>query len=1217
MTISSSAEQTLQNLLKQRILILDGAMGTMIQTYKLTEQDYRGKQFASHPAELKGLNDLLCLTRPEIISAIHQAFLNAGADIIETNSFNATKASMGHYKMEAKAYEINKAAAGLARKAADVFTLKTPLKPRFVAGAMGPTSLSLSIAQNTNDPAYRASTFDELAEGYTEQIRGLIDGGVDMLLIETVFDTLNCKAALYAVQTYFENHSIKVPVLVSATINKDGRLLSGQTIEAFYNSIAHASPFAVGLNCALGSEQMLPFIRELSEISPFPVLCYPNAGLPNQFGGYDQTPDKMAEDIKAIALNGFVNILGGCCGTTPAHIEAIAKSSADLTPRKITPKPSMARLSGLNALNIKPDTGFINIGERANVMGSRQFAKAIINKDYETALQMAKEQIDNGAQIIDVNMDEGMLDSKEAMTTFLNHVGAESEISKVPIMVDSSDWKVIEAGLKCVQGKGIVNSISLKEGVSLFTEKARFIRKMGAAAVVMAFDEKGQADTLERKVEIASRSYEILTQEVHFPAEDIIFDLNVFAVATGMEEHANYAVHFIKAARILKQKYPKVHISGGISNLSFSFRGNNPVREAMHSVFLYHAIPAGMDLGIVNPGQIPVYEQIPEDLRILVEEVILNKNPEATEKLVEFAQSLTGTEKSKAAAEEWRSLSFEKRLEYSLVKGITKYLEQDLEEARKALPKTISIIEGPLMDGMNHVGMLFGAGQMFLPQVIKSARVMKKAVSLLTPWIELEKKASGSLIQAAGKMVIATVKGDVHDIGKNIVEVVLSCNNYEVINLGEMVPCEKIIDTALREKADLLGLSGLITPSLEEMVFVAKEMKKRGMTIPLLIGGATTSDMHTAVKIQTEYEHVIHVKDASEAVTIASALMHPESKTKLLAQVREKYSRLKKDHLKKNAEASFLSYEDALKNKFQTDWNLHIPAKPRNPGIHVFKDFPLKEVESKIDWTQFFISWGIKGKYPELLKDAQKGEEARKLLKNAKTMIRDIEKNKGLTLNGVIGFFEANSSQDDILIYEKGSSAPKAILHTLRQQMKHPDKIPNYALSDFICPLEYNKKDTLGLFVLSALPTEHSPYAQFEAEGDKYKSLMFKFLANTLSEAFAEALHEKVAMELWGYTADPEQKGIRPAPGYPACPDHSEKKTLFSLLDATAKTGIRLTETFMMNPESSICGVYYAHPEARYFAVGKIAIDQARNYSQRKKIPMEELKKYFPAGIAE
>jgi 5-methyltetrahydrofolate--homocysteine methyltransferase len=1206
---------SLNHLLEQRILILDGAMGTMIQSYQLEEEDYRGERFAEHPSDLKGNNDLLSLTQPKIISDIHRAYFAAGADIVETNTFNGTSIAMADYQMEDLVYELNKASAELAKSVADEFTAKDPDKPRFVAGVLGPTNRTASISPDVNNPGFRNVSFDELVEAYLEAIRGLVDGGADILLVETIFDTLNAKAALFAIDEYCQQHQLNMPVMISGTItDASGRTLSGQTAEAFWNSLSHINPISIGLNCALGAEQLRQYVEELSSVVDTFVSAHPNAGLPNEFGEYDESPEAMAYHIKEWAESGFLNIVGGCCGTTPAHIQAIAEAVAEIKPRAVKPNLHHCRLSGLEPLNITADSLFVNVGERTNVTGSARFARLIKEGDYDTALEVARQQVENGAQIIDINMDEGMLDSKEAMVTFLNLLAAEPDISRVPIMIDSSKWEVIEAGLKCIQGKGIVNSISMKEGEAAFIEQAKLVRRYGAAVIVMAFDETGQADTRARKVEICSRSYKILTEQVGFPPEDIIFDPNIFAVATGIDEHNNYAVDFIEATRDIKQSLPHAMISGGVSNVSFSFRGNNPVREAIHAVFLYHAIKAGMDMGIVNAGQLAIYDDLPAELRERVEDVILNRRDDATERLLDIADQFKGDGSTASKQEDlaWRELPVAKRLEHALVKGIADYVDEDTEEARQQFDRPLQVIEGPLMDGMNVVGDLFGEGKMFLPQVVKSARVMKKAVAYLMPFIEDEKE-DGDTRGSNGKILMATVKGDVHDIGKNIVGVVLQCNNFEVIDLGVMVPAQTILETARQEKVDIIGLSGLITPSLDEMVHVAKEMERLGFELPLMIGGATTSLIHTAVKIEPNYHGcTIYVKDASRAVGVAQKLVSPDLRDDFIAEVKQDYQEKRARHGGRKRTRRQLTLAQARANKTDIDWAAYQPVVPAKLGLTVFDDYPLTDLVERIDWTPFFQSWELAGKFPRILNDEIVGEHASQLYDDARVMLDQIVSEKWLTAKAVIGLFPANSvGDDDIEVYSDDTRTTcLTTFHSLRQQTERPPGRPNAALADFIAPKASGVKDYIGTFAVTAGIGIDEHVARFEADHDDYHSIMLKALADRLAEAFAERLHERVRKEYWGYAAsesldnealiDEKYQGIRPAPGYPACPEHTEKGLLWDLIDPETNAGMTITESYAMLPTAAVSGFYFAHPESRYFGLGKIDADQVEDYAQRK-----------------
>jgi 5-methyltetrahydrofolate--homocysteine methyltransferase len=1274
---NTAATHPIAQHLRQRILILDGAMGTMIQRYKLTEGDYRGERFkrpgtaapapvalagnlhqngkpdhlhpegeaCNHPklnqplgsaGDLKGNNDLLVLTQPHIIREIHGQYLAAGADVIETNTFNANAISQADYHLEPLVYELNLHAARIAKDVAAEYTRKDPAKPRFVAGAMGPLNRTLSLSPDVNDPGYRAVSWEQVVAAYEEQVKGLVDGGVDLLLIETIFDTLNCKAALFAIDEYYAKHpdKVRLPVMISVTItDASGRTLSGQTTEAFWNSVRHAKNLlSVGLNCALGAKEMRPYLEEMSRIAGVFVSCYPNAGLPNAFGEYDETPNQTGGFIQDFCQSGFINIVGGCCGTTPDHIAQIAAVAAKHAPRAVPTVNPYLRLSGLEPVTIRPETNFVNVGERTNVTGSRKFAKLIIGGQYDQALSVAREQVEGGAQVLDVNMDEGMLDSQAAMSRFLNLLAAEPDIARLPIMVDSSKWHVIEAGLRCLQGKGIVNSISMKEGEEAFREQARKVLSYGAAVIVMAFDEKGQADTFARKTEICARAYKILTEEVGFPPEDIIFDPNIFAVATGIEDHNNYAVDFIEATRWIKQNLPGAKVSGGVSNISFSFRGNDTVREAMHSVFLYYAIQAGMDMGIVNPGQLEVYDEIPKDLLEHVEDVILNRRPDATERLVTFAETVKKKDKTEGDKESlaWREAPVQNRLSHALVKGIVDYIEQDVEEARKQYKRPIEVIEGPLMDGMNVVGDLFGAGKMFLPQVVKSARVMKKAVAYLIPYIEEEKKLNGQAQnQSAGRVLMATVKGDVHDIGKNIVGVVLACNNYEIIDLGVMVAADKILQTAIDRNVDIIGLSGLITPSLDEMVHVAAEMERQGFKVPLLIGGATTSKMHTAVKIAPKYSGpVVHVLDASKSVPVVGSLLSKEQLAAYSQNVRAEQARLRDEHNKKHGTKKFLSLQQARDNRLHIDWKTSEVYKPSKPGITVLRDYPLADLVPYIDWSPFFSSWELRGKYPAILTDPELGTEAAKLFNDAQQLLKRIVNEKLLRANGVFGLFPANSvGHDDIEVYaDDARHGLLCNLHTLRQQTERGKNIPNLALADFVAPKETGLPDYIGGFAVSAGEGVEALCAEFEQRHDDYNSIMVKALADRLAEAFAERLHHLVRTQYWGYAAaeklsnadliEEKYQGIRPAPGYPACPDHSEKRTLFDLLQVEKNAGIRLTENFAMYPTAAVSGLYFAHPQARYFGLGQIARDQVQDYHRRKGMSLAAAERWLGPHLA-
>jgi 5-methyltetrahydrofolate--homocysteine methyltransferase len=1196
----------------------------MIQSYKLKEEDYRGDRFVDFKHPLKGNNDLLSLTQPQIIKEIHSKYFEAGADIAETNTFSGTTIAQADYHLEDVVYELNFESAKIAREVADAFTLRTPDKPRFVAGSIGPTNKTASMSPDVNDPAYRAVSFDELVDAYTEQIRGLVDGGADILLVETIFDTLNAKAALFAVATYCESIGRTIPVMVSGTItDASGRTLSGQTVEAFLHSVAHLPLLSIGFNCALGAEQLRPYIQTLSEKTRFLVSAHPNAGLPNEFGEYDETPEQMCEQLKGYLDNGFLNIVGGCCGTTYEHIRGIAELVKEYKPRKQPEIPRMPRYSGLEPLTIYEGSNFVNVGERTNVTGSLKFARLIKEESLEEALTVARDQVEGGAQIIDVNMDEGMIDSEKMMVTFLNLIASEPDIAKLPIMIDSSKWSVIEAGLKCVQGKVIVNSISMKEGVESFKEHAKTARKYGAAVIVMAFDEDGQADTYERRIAICEQAYKILTEEVGFPPEDIIFDPNIFPVATGIEEHNNYAVDFFRATTWIKENLPHARVSGGVSNVSFSFRGNSLVREAMHSAFLYRAIKAGMDMGIVNPGMLEVYDNIPKDLLERVEDVLLNRRDDATERLLEFAEQVKGTAKEREVDDAWRKESVEKRLAHALVKGIVDHIEEDTEEARQQFEKTIEVIEGPLMDGMNIVGDLFGSGKMFLPQVVKSARVMKKAVAYLLPFLEGEKGA----VNARGKILMATVKGDVHDIGKNIVGVVLGCNNYEIVDLGVMVPSEKIIEAAITGKVDIIGLSGLITPSLDEMVHMAREMERNGLQIPLLIGGATTSQIHTAVKIEQGYSgSTIHVLDASKAVTVASILLNKSKADDFMAQKRSEYKLMREQHAEKRAKKEFVTIGEARKNRTRITWDQNDIYKPTFVGIKVFDDYPLNEIRDYIDWTPFFTTWELAGRYPAILKDQVVGEAATKLFEDAQVLLSQVVDEKWLTAKAVVGIWPANSVGDDIEIYtDETREEVEATFHTLRQQFKKAKDLPNIALADFTAPKETKLADYIGGFTVTAGLGIEKWVKNFEEEHDDYNSILLKALADRLAEAFAELMHKKMRKEYWAYAREEElgnkdlikegYQGIRPAPGYPACPDHTEKRNLFDLLDTEKKIGVSLTESYAMYPAASVSGVYYAHPDSKYFGLGKIERDQVEDYAIRKGLSTEEIEKWLSPNL--
>ena len=1217
--------EELKDRLHRRILVLDGAMGTMIQKRNLSEADFRGTRFAAHPCDVKGNNDLLVLTQPELIGSLHREYLEAGADMIETNTFNSTAISMADYQMERLAYELNVAGAAVARKAADAVMKQDPSRPRFVAGVLGPTNRTASMSPDVNDPAFRAVTFEQLRQAYAEQVRGLVEGGSDLLLVETIFDTLNAKAAFFAIDQYRQEQGVPIPVMVSVTItDQSGRTLSGQTIEAFWHSIADADPFSVGINCALGAKQMRPYIEELSKRAPVYITCHPNAGLPNAFGGFDETPERMAEDLREFAGNGWLNIVGGCCGSTPEHIAAIAEAVCDLPPHAVVEPDHDTRLSGLEPLTIRPELNFVNIGERTNVTGSPKFSRLIREDQFEEALAVARQQVEGGAQLIDVNMDEAMLDSENAMVRFLNLIASEPDICRVPLMVDSSKWSVIEAGLQCVQGKGVVNSISLKEGEEKFKEQARLVKRYGAAVVVMAFDETGQADTIDRKVEICTRAYKILTEDVAFPPQDIIFDPNILTVATGIEEHNNYAVNFIEAVRQIKATLPHCKTSGGVSNISFSFRGNNVVREAMHSAFLYHAIKAGLDMAIVNAGQLGVYEEIPKDLLDLVEDVLLNRRPDATERLVDFAETVQQQGKAVVKADAWREDTVEARLSHALVKGIVDYIDEDVEEARQQYDKPLKIIEGPLMDGMNVVGELFGAGKMFLPQVVKSARVMKKAVAYLLPFMDQEKEASGS--RAQGKVLLATVKGDVHDIGKNIVGVVLGCNNYEVIDLGVMVPCEKILTKAKEEQVDMIGLSGLITPSLEEMAYNAKEMARQGFDVPLLIGGATTSKAHTAVKIAPGYpEPVVHVTDASLAVNVVRQLLSKEEKPGFVEKVRQQQGQSREAYEGKKTQKKLLPLEEARQRRTPVDWHTSERVTPSFLGTRVIDDQPLSDLVPVIDWSPFFHTWELKGRYPQIFEDPIVGSRAKELFDDAQVLLKEILEKRLLTARAVYGLFPANSEGDDIEVYtDESRSEVLATFHTLRQQLEKPEGDANYAMADFIAPKSTGLADYLGGFAVTTGIGVEALCERFEKDHDDYNSIMAKALADRLAEAFAEWLHREVR-KAWGYGKEEHlsaedlirerYRGIRPAPGYPACPDHTEKRILFDLLEAEKVTGIHLTETFAMAPAASVSGLYFAHPQAKYFAVGKIDHDQVKDYAARKQMDVATVERWLSPNL--
>ena len=1207
----------IEQLLMNRILVLDGAMGTMIQRYTLTEEDFRGEQFKNHTCDLKGNNDLLSITRPDIVKAIHKEYLDAGADIIETNTFSGTSIAQADYSLESSVYELNFKSAKIAKDVA--IACSTSDKPRFVAGAIGPTNRTASISPDVDNPAFRHITFDQLKEAYTEQVNALIDGGVDLLLVETVFDTLNCKAALFAIEDVFESKGIRIPIMVSGTItDESGRTLSGQTAEAFLNSISHIPLLSVGFNCALGTKAMRPYVRELAKKAPFFVSAYPNAGLPNEMGEYDESPEAMGAQLEDFMQNALVNIVGGCCGTTPEHIAEFVRIAKKYKAREIPELKKAMRLSGLEAVTISQESNFANIGERTNVMGSKKFKRLIKDDNLEKALEVALHQVEGGAQAIDVNMDDGMLEGEECMTHFLNLIASDPDISRVPIMVDSSKWHIIEAGLKCTQGKGIVNSISLKEGEEVFKLHAKTILKYGAAVVVMAFDEKGQAADYKEKIRICKRAYHILVDEIGFPAEDIIFDPNILTVATGIDEHNNYAVDFFKATKWIKENLPYAKVSGGVSNVSFSFRGNNIVREAMHSSFLFHAINNGMDMGIVNAGMIEVYEDIPKYLLKAVEDVLLNKDDGATERLVDLADNIKGEGKKRVEDLSWREQSVEGRLSHALVKGIVAFIEQDTEEARLKSVRPLDVIEGPLMDGMSVVGELFGAGKMFLPQVVKSARVMKKAVAVLTPFIEKEKIASSK----AGKILLATVKGDVHDIGKNIVGVVLGCNNYEIIDLGVMVPANKILEEAIKNEVDVIGLSGLITPSLDEMIDVAKEMQRNNFKVPLMIGGATTSKIHTAVKVNEHYNNntVVHVLDASKAVGVTSKLLGKE-KANFRISVTEEYETIKDNYLNRKSDKEYLSIGKARENAIVTDWeNATIPAA-NELGVQVFENIDIATIRNYIDWTPFFFTWEMRKKYPDILKDELFAEQANQLMNDANAMLDNIIKNNWLQAKAVIGVWQANSDGDDVHLFENGKQI--STYNFLRQQGKKSKS--NRCLADLVAPLTSGRKDYMGSFVCTAGLGIEKQLAVYEKDHDDYNSIMLKAIADRLAEALTEYMHEKIRKEIWGYAADEqfenkdlikeEYKGIRPAPGYTACPDHTEKLKIFELLNAEKSINVSLTESMAMSPNASVSGYYFAHADAKYFSVGKVQDDQIEDYAKRKNMSVEQVEKWLRSNI--
>lgn len=1218
-------EQVIITSLRERILLLDGGMGTMIQAHRLQEEDYRGKRFADFGHALKGNNDLLSLTQPEIIKDIHRAYLKAGADFIETNSFNSTAISLADYHMSDMAYEFNLTSARIAREVTDEMTRLTPEKPRFVIGILGPTSRTASLSPDVNDPGFRNVTFDELVLSYTEAVRGLVDGGAHIIMVETVFDTLNCKAAIFAIKQYFATHNIYKPVMVSGTItDASGRILSGQTTTAFWHSIRHANPLMVGLNCALGPEALRPYMQELSKNADTFVSVHPNAGLPNAFGGYDETPEQMATVIADFARAGLVNMVGGCCGTTPDHIRVIGEAVKSIAPRKIPEIPKACRLSGLEPLIINSESLFVNVGERTNVTGSLRFAELIRNDDYETALSVARDQVMNGAQIIDINMDEGMLDAEKAMVKFLNLIASEPDISRVPVMIDSSKWHVLEAGLKCVQGKGIVNSISMKDGEEAFIAKAKLAYDYGAAVIVMAFDEAGQADSEERKFEICERSYHVLVDKAGFPPEDIIFDPNIFAVATGIEEHNTYGLAFFNAVKRIKANLPYALISGGVSNVSFSFRGNNPIREAIHAAFLYHAIQAGMDMGIVNAGSLAIYADVPKELLERIEDVLFNRRPDATERLLEIADTAKGQDVAKKEDLSWREKPVAERLAHALVKGINQYIIEDTEAARLELGSPLLVIEGPLMDGMNIVGDLFGAGKMFLPQVVKSARVMKQSVAYLEPFLDADK----SRVSTKGKILLATVKGDVHDIGKNIVGVVLRCNSYEIIDLGVMVSCEKILETAIKENVDIIGLSGLITPSLDEMMHVAAEMQRQGFTKPLLIGGATTSRAHTALKIEPNYEHTtVHVVDASRAVAVASTLLSQDQSQAYRDKIRQEYIALRELHRNKKSETQMISIEDARANKFKINWSEYDPPIPALYGVMTFVDYPIAELAPYIDWTPFFATWELAGRFPAILTDEVVGASASQLYADAVAMLDKIIAEQWLTANAVIGFFPANSVGDDIEVYAD-ESRRKVIARfcMLRQQTKKQSGKANMCLADYIAPKESGIPDYIGGFAVTAGLNMEAKLKEFEDNFDDYSAIMFKALADRLAEALAERMHERVRKEFWSYARsenlsntqliNEEYYGIRPAPGYPACPDHTDKPILFRLLSAEENAEIVLTDSYAMHPAASVSGFYFSHPESRYFGIGKIGKDQVDDYANRKQMNIVVMERWLSQQLS-
>jgi 5-methyltetrahydrofolate--homocysteine methyltransferase len=1215
--------------LSERILILDGAMGTMIQGHKLSREQYHGDHFHDHECDQTGNNDLLTLSQPKLISGIHEAYLTAGSDIVETNTFNSNSVSMADYGLTDKVVELNRAAAQLAHERTQEWSKKTPGKPRFVAGVMGPTNSTASISPDVNDPGFRSVSFDELVASYSECVLGLVEGGVDLLLVETIFDTLNCKAALFAIDSFFDARGIRLPVMLSATItDASGRTLSGQTPEAFWNSVSHAKPVCVGLNCALGAKDLRPHIEELSGTADVYTTLHPNAGLPNAFGEYDESPEFTASILEEYARAGFLNVAGGCCGTTPDHIREIARRLDGIAPRTPPMIEKKLRLSGLEPLNIGDDSLFVNVGERTNVTGSRAFARMILAGDFSQALSVARQQVENGAQVIDVNMDEAMLDSVTTMTRFMNLIASEPDISRVPVMIDSSKWDVIEAGLKCVQGKPVVNSISMKEGETEFLRQAKLVRRYGAAAIVMAFDETGQADTLRRRVDICKRAYKLLIDEAGFQPEDIVFDPNIFAIATGIEEHATYAMDFIEAVRELREQLPYARVSGGVSNVSFSFRGNDAIREAIHTAFLYHAIKAGMTMGIVNAGQLSVYEDIPKELLERVEDILLNRRPDATERLVEFSENYSAEKRVSREDLSWREGTISERITHALVKGITTYIIEDTEEARQAAAHSIHVIEGPLMDGMNVVGDLFGSGKMFLPQVVKSARVMKEAVAYLVPFIEAEKAKSGEAAKPKGKIVLATVKGDVHDIGKNIVAVVLQCNNFDVVNLGVMVPSDRILKTAREENADIIGLSGLITPSLEEMARVAGDMQRENFTIPLLIGGATTSRVHTSVKIEPNYAGpTVWVKDASRSVGVCTSLLSADMRDEFVRKTKEETAKTRAQHHGKKGQGPHHTIEAARKHGVKTDWQHYVPPTPEKTGTQILRDHSLAEIAKVIDWTPFFQTWELAGRYPRILRDEVVGEAARNLFEDAQRMLARIIDEQWLTANAVFGLFPANSVGDDIEVYTDDSrSAVLTRFHFLRQQMVKPADRFNHCLADYVAPKQTGVPDYLGAFAVTAGVGIDARVAEYEAKHDDYNAIMLKALADRLAEAFAELLHGLVRTRYWAYARDENlsvndltaenYRGIRPAPGYPACPDHTEKGPLFELLDATRNVGIELTESFAMLPAAAVSGFYFSHPEARYFAVARIDRDQVEDYAKRRNLPVEAVERWLAPNLA-